>query len=239
MSENQVKQAGDVPANVWEVAVVSETPLFRLGLGVVLGRTAQFRVGLEGACLRRLLGGGQFGAVRGLIVELDPGHGEVLDALSRLRGLHPEVRAVAISPSRDVEFAERCLRSGATGFVHRSAGEVEIVEALTHVRDGRMFISPLLAGPMIERQLRRTKPRRDAGADPIASLSDREYQVFQLIAAGQSCRIMARELGISVKTVEAHREHIQNKLGLQGCRALAGFARSQILDGTAHSDRSG
>ena len=227
MLTTQVQVASELPENVWNVAVVSETPLFRLGLGVVLGRTAQFRVGLEGACLRRLIHGGQFGAVRGLIVELDPGHGEVLDALSRLRDVHPEVRAVAISPSQDLEFAERCLRSGATGFVHRSATEVEIVEALTHVRDGRLFISPLLAGPMIARQLRRPKAGRGADGDLVAKLSEREYQIFQLIAADQTCRAIAKTLGISVKTVEAHREHIKSKLRLPDSRRLQVFARHQ------------
>ncbi len=129
--------------------------------------------------------------------------------LSRER---PQLKILVLSMLSEALFAERALRAGALGYVMKTADTSEVVQAIRSVLSGRVYLSPKIFVTMFRGLLHRSSGRQMKGAE---GLSDRELQVFQLIGSGAPNRQIAQQLGISVKTVETHREHVKDKLGLK------------------------
>jgi DNA-binding NarL/FixJ family response regulator len=107
------------------------------------------------------------------------------------------------------------------------------VAAIRTVLAGGHFFSPRIAALALQRfGQERSQPRNNN--DCISTLSDRELQVLQLIGAGLGTRVIARKLGLSVKTIEAHREHVKRKLGLSGAPQLLNYATSWLNGQSYH-----
>jgi DNA-binding NarL/FixJ family response regulator len=139
-----------------------------------------------------------------------------LDLLKDLRGRFPRIPILVHSMHDEAIFAERVLRGGARGYLMKQESGEKLVAAVRHVLRGEIYVSE---------RLRMQKPktarkRARAGETPIGRLSDREFEVFRLIGRGHINREIARELHISLKTVDAHREHIKRKRGLTNSTAL-------------------
>lgn len=124
----------------------------------------------------------------------------------------------------DVNFVERALRAGALGYVLKTDPTSQVIEAIKTVAQGGMFLSRQIAAPAL-RQLTGGAADRIVAKQGPGSLSDRELDVFRLIGLGQPNRQIAAALGISVKTVETHRENIKLKLKIGSAAELAALAR--------------
>jgi DNA-binding NarL/FixJ family response regulator len=110
----------------------------------------------------------------------------------------------------------------------KSAETSEVVNAIQSVLSGRIYLSPRIFVGLFRGLLQRSSKEGVAGAAGVAGLSDRELQVFQMIGAGIPNRGISTQLSISVKTVEAHRENLKNKLGVQDSVALKDVAESFV-----------
>jgi two-component system, NarL family, invasion response regulator UvrY len=138
----------------------------------------------------------------------------------------PKVRVVVLTMYADEHFAARLLRSGALGYVVKDAAPAELVDAIRSVNEDKRFISSSL------REALAMKYVDGAAADPVDVLTDREFQVLRLLASGQTNREIAQALGLSVKTVDAHRLNILGKLELRNNSDLTKFAiRHAIVTG--------
>ncbi len=149
---------------------------------------------------------------------------EATKQLSKTR--KPKVHVLVLTMYADEHFAARLLRSGAMGYVVKDAAPAELVDAIRHVHEGKRFISSSLREALAMRYV------EGQAADPVDVLTDREFQVLRLLASGQTNREIAESLGLSVKTVDAHRLNILGKLELRNNSDLTKFAiRHGIVSG--------
>jgi DNA-binding NarL/FixJ family response regulator len=118
-------------------------------------------------------------------------------------------------------YAERALRAGARGYIMKEAGGEAVVAAIRQILGGQVYVSPAMSARILD-NLSGRKPR--GSSSPIEKLTDREFEVFQLIGQGKSTRDIAEQLHLSSKTVDVHRSHIKEKLELKDATALIRFA---------------
>jgi DNA-binding NarL/FixJ family response regulator len=139
-----------------------------------------------------------------------------LSLLRMLRETTPDAVLLMVSVHDEALFAERALRAGARGYVMKDETAATLVEAIRQVLGGRVFVSDRVAQTLL-RQLGHDVPPPGAR---LATLTDRELEVFELIGRGLSTAAIAARLGVSVKTVETHRTSIKTKLGLDATALL-------------------
>jgi len=138
------------------------------------------------------------------------------DLIRQIKTIHPPTRILVISMHGEDMYAERSLAAGAVGYIMKSEPPERILEALSEICEGRIYVSRRISMQVLNRV---KYPRAEIGSG-IKSLTDRELQIFHLIGLGYQTRQIAQRLGIGVKTVETHRENIKTKLGLEHAVAL-------------------
>lgn len=151
-----------------------------------------------------------------LDLSLPDRHG--LELLPSIKAARPELAVLVLSVEREEEFALRCLRAGAAGYLEKRSVPQELVNAIKALAKGKRFLSAELAQHMI---------LEPAGVDtsrPHDLLSQREFEVFLAIAAGKAVSQIARDLTLSVKTVNNHRARLMKKLGTKSTAELVRYA---------------
>lgn len=159
-----------------------------------------------------------------LVLDLNmPGTLTSLEALPAVRERSPDTATVVLTMQENPEYARRALRGGALGYVLKEAADTELVEAVTLAARGESYLNPSLAVKLA------TIPEAPSG--PPDGLSVREVEVLRLIALGHTNAEIGQQLFLSVRTVETHRAHVQQKL-LRTTRAdLVEYALDQGLLG--------
>lgn len=140
-----------------------------------------------------------------------------LEFIKDLLAAAPTLTVLVISMHDEVVYAERALRAGARGYIMKEAGGENLLTALRQVLRGEVYVSPRMSARILE-NLSGSRPR--GSSSPIEKLSDREFEVFQLIGQGKSTRDIAAQLHLSPKTVDVHRANIKEKLALKDATAL-------------------
>jgi DNA-binding NarL/FixJ family response regulator len=143
-----------------------------------------------------------------------------LETLERLRAEHPGVKVILLSMHGDPHFIQSAVALGVDGYILKNGRASEVISAVRAVMKGGSYFSPPVAREIVE-QVR--SPKRGAG-EPFTTLSAREREVLHLIAEGLSAKEIARDLGISTKTVEAHRTSLMRKLGARKATELVRYA---------------
>jgi DNA-binding NarL/FixJ family response regulator len=192
------------------VAIVDDHPLVREGLAArisaqpdmeVCGEAADIESALELIVSRRP-------SVVIVDIALKDGHG--IDLIKRIVAAGVDTRMLVVSAYEESFFAERALRAGALGYINKQELQGQVVEALRTVLRGERYLSSAMAQRLIAQAIGSKVARGE-----IEALTDRELQIFQLIGRGKSTREIARELNVSVHTIDSHREHIRAKLELR------------------------
>ena len=111
----------------------------------------------------------------------------------------------------EAHYAERALRAGALAFVMKRESSEEVMKAIRKARRGEYHVSEKVGGSIFQKLLNTKRP----DTSPLGRLSDRELEVFERLGHGRSSREIAAELKLSVKTVDTHRMHIKEKLGMR------------------------
>jgi two-component system, NarL family, response regulator NreC len=143
-----------------------------------------------------------------------------LPAIPRLREAAPETQIVVLTMQNDPAFAREALRAGAIGYVLKEAADSELVQAVRLAAEGRTYLNPELGARLA------AAPQAEGPPD---DLSGRELEVLRLIALGYTNGEIATRLYLSVRTVESHRAHIQQKTGRTTRAALVAYAREHEL----------
>jgi len=143
-----------------------------------------------------------------------------IDALMQLRQRGDRVPVVFLTMHRDVTFARRALDAGASGFVLKHSAPAELVTAIRAALDGRTYLTPQIAGDVLEAM----KQGPVKTGDPVVSLTPRQREVLQLLAEGRSAKEIASSLSISARTVEFHKYQMMETLGLRTNAELIHFA---------------
>ena len=144
-----------------------------------------------------------------------------LELIKDLHACCPEVLILVVSMHDEALYAERVLRAGARGYIMKQEGGKKLMEAIRQVLSGRIYVSEKMSARILEIFSGR---RADAIVSPVEQLSDREFEVFQLIGEGKGTRDIAGHLHLSVKTVEVHRANIKAKLKIRTATDLVRYA---------------
>lgn len=144
-----------------------------------------------------------------------------VEATRRVRAEHPEARVIALTTHTDKRYVHHMLEAGACGYVLKISAHEELVRAIRAAYLGRTYLSPEVAGAVVERS---TRPPDALETSAFSNLGAREREVLQLVAEGKTSAEAARLMHISIKTVETHRRNIARKLHLRGTAELTKYA---------------
>lgn len=162
---------------------------------------------------------------RVLVLDLSMPGGSSLSAIPRMLASSPHTAIVVLTMEDEPRFAREALRTGALGFVLKEAADTELVAAVRAAATGQRYLNPQLGG------LIAAAPEAPAG--PPDGLSDREVEVLRLVALGHTNAEISDQLYLSVRTVESHRAHIQQKVGRTTRSELVAYAREHGMLETA------
>jgi len=192
------------------ILIVDDHPMMRQGLAQVIRQHADLEV-----C------GETDGVVEGLqmikamspdlvIVDIALKDGHGMDLIRDVRAAGIQVRLLVMSMHEEPTYAERALRAGAHGYLPKSEGVEQVIEAIRSVLRGEVYLVP--------RMMKRLLTNMVGGglapaASPEETLSDRELQVFELLGQGMGSREIAERLFLSIKTIDTYRDHLKRKLG--------------------------
>jgi two-component system response regulator NreC len=212
------------------ILIADDHTLVRSGLKLILAAQPDFELVGEAATGEETIARTKELVPDILLLDIGmPGMNGV-DAARVIRRDIPEVRIVVLTMYDDDAYLHQFLQMGAAGYVMKQAADTELVTAIRAVQRGESFIDPSLTRQLIDLYLKQSQPQ-PAAEDKTADLSPRETEVLRLVALGYSAQQIASELGISVSTVETHRGHVAEKLGLHGRAQLARYALNAGLLG--------
>ncbi len=149
-----------------------------------------------------------------------------LEAAARIKKDYPDVEIIILSMYLDEEYVVQALNAGASGYLLKDSAPNELKIALNTVVQGKVYISPAIPREMIDgytERLKRAATPEEAAAEK-EKLTSRQKEVLQLIAEGNSTKEIAAKLFLSIKTVETHRAHIMQKLGINDIPGLVKYA---------------
>jgi len=144
-----------------------------------------------------------------------------LELVKDLRSMHPEIPVLVISMHDEMLYAERVLRAGGRGYIMKQEGGRKIMDAIRQILAGKVFVSEKMSAQILENL---SGHNQQTHRSPVEKLTDREFEVFQLIGQGLATREIAVQLHLSAKTVEVHRLHIKQKLKLKTATELIRYA---------------
>ena len=150
-----------------------------------------------------------------------------IELIKQLKELYPAMPTLVLSMHDESLYGERALRAGARGYLTKQEATKKIIDAIRRVLAGDIYVSDKLAGALVRKVA--VGNRQGAGGSPVDVLTDRELEVFQLLGQGLTVREVAERLFVSAKTVEAHREHMKQKLNFKTSNELLRFAIQYTL----------
>jgi DNA-binding NarL/FixJ family response regulator len=144
-----------------------------------------------------------------------------LELIKDIQALHPGILVLVISMHDETLYVERVLRAGGRGYIMKQEGGKKIALAIQQVLSGQIYVSEKMSAKILEVF---SGHRADVAVSPVEKLTDREFEVFQLIGQGFETKQMADKLHISTKTIEVHRANAKAKLKLTSMTELIRYA---------------
>ncbi len=208
------------------VLLADDHAIVRAGLKEILADTGDITVAAEATngqeVMARIRGQDYDVAVLDMSM---PGRSGI-ELIKQVKDEKPKLRILVLTMHSEEQYAVRALKAGASGYLTKDSAAEQLVAAIRKIAAGGAYFSPETA----ERLVLDAAPRAEA-APPHTLLSDREFQVLQLIAGGQSVGEIARRLALSVKTVSTHKTRILQKMGLANQAELIRYAlEHKLLD---------
>ena len=203
------------------VVLADDHPVVRSGLRMLLDAEDDLEVVAEAGdvdAARRSVLGHQPTV---LVLDLNMPGGSSLEAIPAMAESSPNTSVVVLTMQEDPIFAREALQAGASGYVLKQSAGTELVQAIRAVSGGGTWLNPELGA--------RIAAAPEARGGPPGSLTERELDVLRLIALGHTNNEIAGQLYLSVRTVETHRAHIQQKLGMSSRAELVRYALDHDL----------
>ena len=202
------------------ILIVDDHPVFREGLVGLVQREGDLTVCGEANDARQALSASERLKVDLILVDLGLPGKSGLELIKDIRAVRPQTSVLVISMHDETLYAERVLRAGGRGYIMKQEGPEKILDAIRQVLGGQVYVSPKISSRILDA----LSGRRAGATSPIARLTDREFEILRLIGQGKDSRAVARQLGLSIKTVDAHRAHIKAKLELKSGTELIVYA---------------
>jgi len=209
----------EAPPTPIRIVLADDHAVVRSGLRLVLENEPAFEVVAEASDVdsaRRYVRGHRPAV---LVLDLNMPGGSSLEAIPAIREESPRTQIVVLTMQDEPAFARQALSSGALAYVLKEAADDELVEAVRRAAVGESYLNPKLGA----------RVAKEPAPGPPDDLSQREVDVLRLIALGHTNAEIAEQLFLSVRTVETHRSHIQQKLRLSSRAELVAYALDRGL----------
>jgi DNA-binding NarL/FixJ family response regulator len=210
-----------------KILIVDDHPVVREGLSLQLATQPDLVVCGEAEDIPGALQQAAATKPDLVIVDITLKNGSGLDLIRRLRARDEEVKLLVWSMHPENLYAERVIRAGAQGYLHKGQATSKLLEAIRTVLAGKVFIS----GDMTDLLLKRVIGAKQGDElTPIERLSDRELEAFKLMGEGLTTERIAARMFVSPKTVETYRARIKDKLGLNNVTELVQRATQWVME---------
>ena len=194
------------------ILILDDHPMTRYGLTQLINHEPDLLVCGEAESASQALGAIKSARPDLVLADLTMPGKSGLEFIKDLQALYPGLPVLVVSMHDESVYAQRVLHAGARGYIMKNEGGEKVLEAIRQVLHGEVYVSKAMSADLLDRL---TRPHASVrGGRPVA-LSDREFEVFQLIGQGLSAQQIGRRLNLSIKTVGTHRQHIKQKLKLQ------------------------
>jgi DNA-binding NarL/FixJ family response regulator len=203
------------------ILLVDDHRMVREGLRALLASESGFDVVGEAADGRTAIGMMRALAPDVVVMDIEMPDMNGIEATRQIKSEYDRTKVVALSTHFDRRFVTHMLDAGASAYVPKMEAHDELIRAVRAVSQGRTYLSPEIAGFVVERF---THEKEGEGGSAFSRLSAREREVLQLLAEGKSSPATAKLMHISIKTVETHRRNIVKKLGVHGTAELTKYA---------------
>ena len=205
-----------------KIFIVDDHPIVRQGLAQLIDSEPDLAVVGQGE--------DAYGSLRAIkaakpdlcLVDVSLKDSDGIELLKELKSHEPDLPVLILSMHDESLYAERALRAGAKGYIMKQEAPQVLLAAIRKVLGGQVYVSDKMSATLLQRMVSGKAAAK--GALPLDRLTDRELEIFRLIGAGNSVREIAEKLFLSVKTVEAHREHIKEKLNVKSSAELLRYA---------------
>lgn len=201
--------------------IVDDHVFVRQGMAQLLDGENDLKVVAEAGRAEQALAALAGGDIDLAIVDLSLEGATGLDLIRRIKALYPSLPVLVVSMHDETVYAERALRAGASGYLMKHEATERVLHAIRRLLAGGTHISDRMQAMMLRRMVGK---RETADLRIEAILSDRELEVLRFIGSGLKTTEIASQLRRSVKTVEAHRANLKQKLGLRNAAELARYA---------------
>lgn len=199
------------------ILVADDHAIFREGLKLVIGNSVDMTVvdeAINGQDLLKKIQNNDYDVV---ILDISMPGRNGLDALVEIKNIKPKIPVLVMSMHPEEQYALRAYKSGASGYLTKGSPSADLIDALQKISMGKKYVSTSLAESLVAGLSDHSKQ------DLVHSLSNREFQVMNLIASGKTVGMIAVELSLSVKTVSTYRAHILDKLNMKNNAELTRF----------------
>ena len=208
------------------VLIVDDHPLVREGLIARISAQPDLEVCGEASDVDQALSLAGITRPALMTVDLALKGGNGLDLIKKVKARDLSPKILVVNAYEEILFAERALRAGAQGYVNKQEVQGSIIDAIRTLLRGELYLS----ANMMQRLAGQALFGSGVSRGGVEGLSDRELQIFQLIGRGNSTRLIAEQLHLSVHTIESHREKIRIKLRLRNGTELLQSAVQWVLE---------
>lgn len=221
MSTSTNKPSNESPTPRKRVALLDDHTMMRGGVKVFIDSLPDFECCWEAADCKSALEKLEADMPDIILVDITLPDRNGLEFIKDVHSVHPDLVMLVISMHDEAYYAHRALKAGAKGYMMKNVGYDLYEAALRRVASGGSWLSEAVAEQIFQAYTSGTKPRMEGGLD---ALTDREFEVFQMMGDGRGTHEIAETLRISPKTVDVHRMNIRHKMKLEDGAAVTRFA---------------
>lgn len=222
-----MRNGTEMPTRKTGIFIVDDHPLMRDGLSLLLSREAHLEVQGFAGTIQEAQRAIAATPPDLLITDLALQDGSGIELIKHVKERFPRIRILVLSAHEEHLYAERALRAGASGYVHKQESEQKLLAGVRSVLAGRRYVNEDILQRLLDQAIAGVDVKSD---DPVASLTDRELEIYRSIGQGETPADLARRLHLSPHTIDSHRENIRHKLGLKNGRELLQHAMRWVLD---------
>jgi DNA-binding NarL/FixJ family response regulator len=207
------------------ILIVDDHPLVRAGFAQLIGDAPDLNVCGEAGDMASALQLVDSITPDLAIIDLSLAGGSGLDLIEHIKARNSEILMLVASMHDESLYAERVLAAGARGYINKQEAQEKIIQAIRRVLKGKVYLSEHMTESILNNMVRGSDDKQG-----INSLSNRELQVFEMIGQGLAPSRMAKQLNLSIKTIETHQAHIKKKLGVSSAHQLTHRAIRWVLE---------
>ena len=195
----------------WSILIVDDHPIFRKGIAMLLENESDIIISGEAETAAQAMGLVTKLKLDLVITDISLKDTNGIELVKSLKALLPHLPVLVLSMHDESLYAERSLRAGARGYLMKQAPPDQVIAAIRQVLRGELYLSSAANLLMLSSFV---SGKESSSKSSVDKLSDRELEIFELLGKGRGTSMIAHDLRLSIKTIEAHRSHIKSKLGL-------------------------